>query len=67
MKTVDFFSNETVKNGNALKKNPVKKDVKKIVATAKGRNLRLVKANYSIVRFPLRLAYHFLNIQLQDK
>ena len=36
MKTVDFFSNETVKNGNALKKNPVKKDVKKIVATAKG-------------------------------
>ena len=37
MKTVDFFSSETVKNGNALKKNPVKKDVKKIVATAKGK------------------------------
>tara|TARA_B100000497_G_scaffold34436_1_gene40391 strand:- start:1842 stop:2318 length:477 start_codon:yes stop_codon:yes gene_type:complete len=37
MKTVDFFSNETVKNGNALKKESCKKGCEKDCCADKGR------------------------------
>ena len=37
MKTVDFFSNETVKNGNALKKESCKKGCEKDCCATKGK------------------------------
>jgi Cu+-exporting ATPase len=37
MKTVDFFSNETVKNGNALKKESCKKGCEKDCCADKGK------------------------------
>jgi hypothetical protein len=37
MKTVDFFSNETVKNGNALKKESCKKGCEKDCCAPKGK------------------------------